>query len=174
MITLIAAVALDGAIGKDNSLLWKVSEDLMYYKARTLDNVVIIGRKTYESLPHAALKHRKYIVVTGGPCLDVPEDDDIDVRFSPSPQFAVRRALEEFPDDDIYIAGGQSIYHEMINDCDYAYVTWIGMMYPAADAKFPVGELLRGYDIISQSDWIEGKDDQPAYKFSTYKNKRYD
>lgn len=167
MINLIAAVALDGAIGKDDKMLWKISEDLQYYKARTTGNVVIIGRKTYSGLPKIALKNRNY-VVAASQCHPVPEDDAIDVRFSPDPKYALLRAQEDFPGLDIYIGGGQSIYEQLLDDCEYAYITWVGNTYPDADTHFPVKKFHAKFELISESDWIE-TDDSPAYKFSTYK-----
>lgn len=168
MINLIAVVALDGAIGKDNKMLWKISEDLQYYKARTIDNIVVVGRKTYESLPKIALKNRKYIVVTNN-------NPNLSKYGLDSSKLLLNAILSEInltnneKNSCVYIGGGQSIYEQLIDYCDYAYITWIGRKYPDADTYFPIKELHSKYELISESDWIESDGDTPSYKFSTYK-----
>ena len=64
MINLIVAKASNDIIGKDNSLLWHLSEDLKYFKRITLGKTVLMGRKTWESLPFKPLKNRRNIVIT--------------------------------------------------------------------------------------------------------------
>ncbi|MBO7224628.1 MAG: dihydrofolate reductase, partial [Bacteroidales bacterium] len=64
MISLIVAIAQNNAIGKDNDLLWHISEDLKYFKKTTNAKTVLMGRKTWESLPFKPLKNRRNIVVS--------------------------------------------------------------------------------------------------------------
>lgn len=181
MISLIAAVALDGAIGKDNKMLWKISEDLQFYKAMTTDNIILVGRKTYESLPKVALKNRRYYVVSSqiGPNKTYKEYDDenIDVSFSPCPKSALYIIDEDWglEKNKIFIGGGQTIYEQLINECETAHITWVGSKYPDADTHFPVKKLYSNFTLVSESDWIESGDEEtPAYKFSTYRRVKFD
>ena len=64
MITLIAAVAKNGAIGYQNKLLYWLPNDLKRFKQLTTGHTIIMGRRTYDSLPHGALPHRRNIVLT--------------------------------------------------------------------------------------------------------------
>lgn len=64
MLTLIAARARDGAIGKDGQLPWHLPEDLAFFKRETLGGAIIMGRRTWESLPFRPLKERLNLVVT--------------------------------------------------------------------------------------------------------------
>lgn len=165
MIRLIAAVALGGAIGKDNGMLWKIPEDLQYYKSRTTSNVVIIGRKTYESLPKVALKNRYHIVISRGKINPLPDN----VYLVHTPQEAIKLAENKFKDHEIYIAGGQTIYKQLLGECDYVYITWVGREYSDADCHFPLDDLRNNFVLLSESGWIESDGDEPSYKFSTYK-----
>src|SRR5664280_3094297 len=67
MISIIVAVSEDWGIGKDNELLWHISEDLKRFKKLTSGNAVIMGKKTWESLPRRPLPGRKNIVLTDDP-----------------------------------------------------------------------------------------------------------
>src|SRR5664280_2468087 len=67
MISIIVAVSEDWGIGKDNELLWHISEDLKRFKRLTLGNIVIMGKRTWESLPRRPLPGRKNIVLTDNP-----------------------------------------------------------------------------------------------------------
>ena len=67
MISIIVAVSEDWGIGKDNELLWHISEDLKRFKRLTSGNTVIMGKKTWESLPRRPLPGRKNIVLTDNP-----------------------------------------------------------------------------------------------------------
>ena len=69
MISIIAAVSEDWGIGKDNELLWRIPDDLKRFKRLTTGNAIIMGKKTWESLPRRPLPDRKNIVLT-----DIPDE----------------------------------------------------------------------------------------------------
>ena len=70
-ISLVAAIAENGAIGKDNKLLWHLSNDLKFFKAYTLGKVIVMGRKTFESIGRRALPGRINVVITNSVEIDV-------------------------------------------------------------------------------------------------------
>jgi dihydrofolate reductase len=183
-INLIAAVAEDGAIGKNNQLLWKIKADLAYYKARTYGNVLVMGEATYETLPKVALRGRTTVVVSEKYCEKLPftpEEAESDlVLFTSNPTLALNSAkiLAKERKCDVYIVGGASIYEQLMRECEFAFITWVQKNYPDADKHFPIQEFLSIFGLISESGWQdeEGLDvredqlDEPNYKFTVYKN----
>lgn len=101
---LIVAVAKNGVIGKDNKLPWHLPEDLKHFKNITTGHVVVMGRKTYESLPNGALPFRKNIVLTRDENYLL---DDAEVMNAIEEVLAFQ---ELHPDEEIYIMGGAEIY----------------------------------------------------------------
>ncbi len=130
MLTLIVAADKNWAIGKDGKLLTSIPEDLNFFRQTTRDKVVIMGRKTVESLPGGRpLPNRQTILVT--------RDENYkmsDVTIAHSVEEALELAKKS--GTDIYIAGGGAIYEQMLNLCDDALVTYIDYSYQA-DTWFP-------------------------------------
>lgn len=174
IINLISAVAIDGSIGSDNKLLWKIKEDLEYYKSRTLGNVIIVGGNTFDSLPKVALKGRTHIVISNH-IKRFPEDKlNEDVLFLPNPKHAleIAKKIAKREDCHVYIAGGASIYKQMLNACEYAFITWVEKKFEKeADTFFPVKDFFSKFELISKSDNFETKD-KLKYNFNAYKRKR--
>jgi len=113
----IVAVSEDFAIGKDNHLLFSLPKDLAYFKEHTLNKVVIMGDKTYFSLPKRPLPKRTTIVMT------------FDKNFNEPNVLAVhsldelKTALKNFDTNDVWVCGGASIYNLLMDYCDTAYIT---------------------------------------------------
>jgi dihydrofolate reductase len=116
-ISIIAAVAKNYAIGKDNQLLCYVPGDLKRFKEITTGKVVVMGRHTLESLPSGPLPNRKNIVITTMPEMIVDGAIAAD-----SLNDAVDLATSE---DEIFVIGGGSIYKQSIGLADKLYLTWI-------------------------------------------------
>ncbi len=172
-INLISAVAEDGAIVKDNKLLWKIQKDLEFYKAKTLENVVIMGEKTFETLPKVAFRGRTHVIVSEKYCKRKSNAHaNFDVQYITNPKYAliVARDIANFKKCDIFIAGGASMYEQLMGDCDFAFITWVRKSFPDADKHFPVQEFLSTFDLISEGDWSRRRKNLPKHKFSTYKN----
>jgi len=71
MISIIVAVAQNNAIGKDNQLLWRISDDLKRFKQLTTSHTIIMGRKTFQSLPNGALPNRRNVVISRNAALNL-------------------------------------------------------------------------------------------------------
>lgn len=130
MISLIVAADKNWAIGKAGKLLTSIPDDLRFFRQTTRDKVVIMGRKTVESLPGGRpLPNRTTILITKDP--DYKMNDVIIVH-------SVEEALEEAEKykTDIYVCGGGEIYEQMLEYCDEALVTYIDYSYQA-DTYFP-------------------------------------
>lgn len=158
-INIIAAVARNRAIGKDNKLIYWLPNDLKRFKALTTGHTIIMGRKTFESLPKGALPNRRNIVLSrNGQAFEGCE------TFK-----SLDEALQHCSDEeDIYIIGGSSVYEQAIKTADRLCLTEIEDTPDDADSFFPL------YD-----DWQEtareehGKDEKHShvYAFVDYERK---
>lgn len=119
---LIAAIDLNRCIGKNGELLFHIKKDLNHFKELTLNKVVVMGRKTWESLPNAPLLNRINVVITKNPNF-IPKDKKVLVFYSP--EEAERFLLKVFRSEDIFIIGGESIYKYFMDKCDKFYITQI-------------------------------------------------
>ena len=127
-ISIIAAVARNRAIGKDNKLLYWLPDDLKRFKALTTGHTIIMGRRTFESLPKGALPNRRNIVLSR----TVHDFPGCDVYTSLDE--ALKHCSEE---EDIYIIGGANVYAQAIDWADRLRLTEIDDTPDGADAFFP-------------------------------------
>lgn len=128
---LIAAVDENWAIGKDNKLLVSIPDDMKFFRQTTTGKVVVMGRKTLESFPgKKPLKNRVNIVVTRDKAFAA--DGAVVVHDMDE----LHAALKPYASEDIYVIGGESIYRQLVDECDVAHITKINFSYEA-DAWFP-------------------------------------
>ncbi|WP_434613574.1 dihydrofolate reductase [Tabrizicola sp. M-4] len=128
MLTLIVARARNGAIGKGNTIPWHAPEDLAAFQRETTGGAVIMGRRTWESLPFKPLKNRLNIVVT--------RDASVWETTAPTPQEAVAMAAEAGY-ARIYGIGGSSVYEALLPLAHRLLVTEVDVEVEGADAFFP-------------------------------------
>ena len=140
MISIIAAVARNRAIGFKNKLIYWLPNDLKRFKALTTGHTIIMGRNTYLSLPKGALPNRRNIVLTRkgvkGELAEVREElkDNTSLDFYPSLEEALAHCA---PDEDIYIIGGASVYRQALPLADRLCLTEIDDTPAEADTFFP-------------------------------------
>ena len=129
-VTLLAAVGVNGVIGVDGGLPWRLPEDLAHFKQLTMGHPMIMGRATFDSIGRA-LPGRTTIVVTGNP--DWSADG---VETTSGLEAALQRAAEL--DDDIFIVGGGQIYAQALNAgvVDLMVITRVAAA-PEGDVRFP-------------------------------------
>lgn len=115
-------------IGKNNKLLFHNKEDMKFFKKMTTGKVVLMGRKTLQSLPNGKLPDRMNIVLstTKNKC---DEDDLFIGDFS-----EVEEKLKNYNTDDVFVIGGMQIYKKYLDRCDTVYVTHVNNIYEDADA----------------------------------------
>ena len=128
MITLIAARARNGAIGKDNDIPWFAPEDLKAFQRETLGGAIIMGRNTWDSLPVKPLKNRLNLVVSSNP--------QAAENVLPSIEAAVAEAYAQGY-RRVYGIGGEGIYRGMLPMADRLLITEVDLTVEAADAYFP-------------------------------------
>lgn len=134
-ISIIVAVAENYAIGLNNDLLCHLSDDLKRFKKLTTGNVIVMGKKTYESLPVKPLPNRLNIVITDNPT------DCFDNCIT---AFSIEDAVEKMDNEkENFIIGGGSIYKQFLPIADHLYLTRIHKTFEA-DTFFPE---------INEDDW---------------------
>ncbi len=143
---LIVNVDKNWGIGCQNKLLVSIPEDMKFFRSETTGKVVVMGRRTLESFPGGQpLKNRTNIVLTKNPSYQVK---GALIRHSVE---EVLEELKQYPDEDIYIIGGESIYREFLPYCSLAHVTRMDHAYEA-DAYFPNLDRLPEWELTGQSE----------------------
>lgn len=128
MISIIAAISDDYGIGYRNNLLWHIPEDMKRFRKLTLGRTVIMGKKTWESLPRKPLPGRKNIVVT---------DDPNEIIEFGITAYSIEDALSKCGrNEEVFIIGGSSIYRQFMPMADMLYITHVHKT-TLADVYFP-------------------------------------
>lgn len=155
MISIIAAVAKNNVIGKNNTLPWYIPEDLKRFKKLTTNKVVLMGRKTFESVIAklgVPLPNRKNVVITTN--LNYAAPDGVLVFND------IKKALEKFNNEDVFIIGGGEIYRQTIHLADTLYITHIDKKIDG-DVFFPK---------INHNVWRKISDEKHrGFSFAIYK-----
>jgi len=128
MISIIVAVSENLGIGRKNDLLWHLPEDLKRFKKLTYGNTIIMGKRTWESLPRRPLPGRKNVVIT-----DIPDEAFEGAVSAYSIEDAVEKCEKS---EEIFIIGGGSIYRQFMNIADRLYITHVHRN-AEADVYFP-------------------------------------
>ncbi len=161
-ISMIAAVGNNRQLGRDNKLLWHISEDLKYFKSVTLNNPVVMGRKTFESIGRA-LPKRQNIVITSDKNFKA---DGVRVIHDPmfvfddfldyEEELKAVGTLKEDEDLEIFIIGGSTIYEFFLPYASTIYLTEVTYDGPA-DVYFPnLSE--EEWEIDNISEWHKNTD----------------
>ena len=131
MIAAIVAVDNNWGIGFNGELLERIPDDLKRFKQLTDDSTVVMGRKTWDSLPKKPLPNRFNIIVTS----QEADDNDIDIKHSSMEE--VKAFLELDLGIPVFIIGGGMIYRELLPYCQEVYVTKILKDHDNVDTYFP-------------------------------------
>lgn len=130
MLSLIVARARNGAIGRGGEIPWHAPEDLAFFQRETLGGAIIMGRKTWESLPRRPLPRRLNIVVTSK-----PQEPDEGVVFTTID--AARETARAHGYLRHYAIGGAGIYRAFLPQADRLLITEVALDVPDADTFFP-------------------------------------
>jgi dihydrofolate reductase len=121
-IALIVAMAENGVIGREGGLPWRISEDLKYFKAKTMGKPIVMGRRTFDSIGKP-LPGRANIVVTRGGA-SFPEGVDVAVDIDAALRIA-RQRVGESGAEEVMIIGGATLYEATLAAADRLYITEI-------------------------------------------------
>jgi len=127
-ISIIVAIGRNNEIGYKNNLLWRISDDLKRFKKFTTNNIIIMGRKTFESLPKGALPNRTNIVITRDTNLQYEN-----CIMANSIEDAINKSDKS---KEIFIIGGEQIYKMAFPFCKKLYLTKVDEKF-TADVFFP-------------------------------------
>lgn len=130
-LSLIAAIGYDHEIGINNRLIWHIPEDLRFYRETTIGKNIIMGRKTFESMPPKALEGRNHIVLSTH---NLNQYTNITCYHSINDILDVISTTPE----EFVVVGGAVIYKEMLSYVDTMYLTKIIKSNRFADAYFPI------------------------------------
>lgn len=136
-LSIIVAVASDGAIGRANDLLWHLPADLKRFKELTTGHTILMGRKTFESLPRGPLPNRRNIIISRS----LPAQPGAEVY--PTIQQAMEACAS---DEEVFIIGGGEIYRQLLPDTEQIYLTRVQASFPDAEVFFPE---------LDPTEWIE-------------------
>ncbi len=161
--SIIVAIAKMNAIGQNNDLLAHISKDLKRFKALTSRHTIIMGRKTFESLPNGALPNRRNIVITRNTELNL---EGVEVVYS------VEEALELCKNDgEVFIIGGATIYEAFLPHVNKLYLTQIDQFFNDADTFFPEINL-NEWDEMYREDVVDDDQNDFNYTFLDLKRKK--
>lgn len=151
MISLIVAMGKNNEIGLNNKMPWHLPNDLQYFKQRTTGNIVIMGRKTYESIGNP-LPNRKNIVLTRQN-LNLPEDVEIIHSIGD-----IKRIASENKGKTIFVIGGAEVYKQTMPLADQLFITQINESFEA-DAFFPAFNRSEWNKVFSKKGLRNAKND---------------
>jgi dihydrofolate reductase len=162
MISIIAAVSDDWGIGKENELLWHLPEDLKRFRQLTLGKCVIMGKRTWESLPRRPLPGRYNIVIT-----DVP-GECIDCSMT---AYSIEDAVTKCDNSqEVFVIGGGSVYRQFMPVADRLYITHVHRK-AEADVWFPRIDM-RKWKVIEKQECISQDEKEIPYSYVIYERRK--
>lgn len=161
-LSIIVAIAQNGAIGKNNDLLWHLSGDLKRFKKLTTGHPVVMGRKTWESLPKRPLPGRKNIVFTQNPDF---EAEGAEVVHSVNELFKTLKDCDE----EVFVMGGAAIYQLLLPFANRLYITRVYRDYEA-DVFFPTIDMSE-FTLVNLSEPMFDVESGLDYAYEEYDRK---
>ena len=159
-LSIIVAIGQNNEIGKDNDLLWHISDDLKRFKKITTGNTIVMGLNTFNSLPKGALPNRRNIVLS----FDKVEIENADLYQN------IDSALESInKKEKAFIIGGGSLYNQFIDKVDKMYLTKVDAAFDA-DVFFPKFDW-NDWEIIEEESVPKGEKNEYAHTFYVLKRK---
>jgi dihydrofolate reductase len=147
-------------LGLENRLIFRAKADMAHFARHTTGKVVVMGRRTLESLPGGKpLKNRVNIVLTTDKSFEIA---GASVAHSVE---ELRKALKEYPDSDIFVIGGESVYRQLLPYCRVAYVTRF-LHTVEADRFMPDFDHLEGWRRTESSEIQE--ENSLRFRYDTY------
>lgn len=142
MLSMIVAMGENRMIGKDNKMPWHLPDDLKYFKSKTLNKPVIMGRKTFESIGSKPLPNRPNLIISRNEAFQAEGAQVFN---------SVEAALAELKDyPEVMIMGGAQIYDQWIDRVDQLYITEVKAS-PDGDAFFPVIDHQAWYEVSREA-----------------------
>jgi dihydrofolate reductase len=157
-ISIIVAIAENRAIGKDNSLLWQLSDDLKRFKKLTTGHTLIMGRNTFLSLPNGALPKRRHIVIS-----DIEGESFDKCEMASSIEEAVKLAGR---DEECFVIGGGMVYKQFLPMAGKLYLTQVHESFEA-DTFFPEIDFSQ-WKVLGSEEVDAGERNQYAHTYTEF------
>lgn len=164
---LLAAIDRKWAIGKNDSLLYRVPEDLRRFRQLTVGNLVICGRKTLESFPGGKPLPDRETIVLSRQYENTAGDSRLTVARTPEEALETASSLQK-EGQSVYVIGGESVYKLFLTACDTALLTEIDAETPDADAFFPELRAQDGWKAVDASP-VQTSSSGLSFRYVTYK-----
>lgn len=161
---LIAAVDKNWAIGNKGRLLVNIPSDLKRFRAMTLGKVVVLGRTTLETFPQKQPLEKRTNII-----LSTNQNYKVKNAIVVHSIEELMTELEKYESDDIYIIGGESVYKQLYNRCDEAFITALDYSYDA-DAYFPNLDREQNWKLVEEGE--EQTYFDVIFKFNYYKREQ--
>ncbi len=162
MISIIVAVSDDWGIGLNNDLLWNLPEDMKRFRRLTTGNTIIMGKRTWESLPKRPLPGRTNIVIT-----DNPNETFEGAVTAYSIEDAIKKCSNE---GEVFIIGGGSIYRQFMPHADRLYITHVHKK-TQADVWFPVIDQ-EIWQVTDTEEFVSDSPDAIPYSYVIYQRRK--
>ena len=175
---LIVAIDEQNAIGKQGNLLCHLSADLKHFKALTTGHTVVMGSRTYLSLPRRPLPNRRNIVLTHqdvalfeGAEVVRSIEDILALNKNSNPIVSITPDTPIIPDDELFIIGGGQVYEQLLPFSDKLYIARIHHTFPDADTFFPAIDPTR-WQLVSTESFPADDKNPYEYSFEEYNSIR--
>lgn len=165
MLSIIVAFGDNYEIGQGGTMLWHLPEDLKHFKEVTSGATILMGRRTFQSLP-GVLPKRQHIIITADSSF-VKEHKR--VRISHDLEAELRAAQKS--DEEIFIIGGGQIYRQALPFADKLYLTFVHKTYPEADTFFPKIDWSQ-WEEVSRSELMIEEETQTPFESVDYRRTR--
>lgn len=168
-LALIAALSNDSVIGKGGQLPWRLPADLKRFKQLTTGHVVLMGRKTFDSIGRKPLPDRDNLVVTRSPQLCAATVPTTRLFVLPGIEAALELATQRARAagvERVFVIGGESLYRELLPRADELFLTRVDVNVPEGDARFPSFSPEQWRRTGSESHPAE--EGRPPYAFETW------
>ena len=157
--SMIAAVGKNRELGKNGKLIWNLPGDLAFFKKTTTGHAILMGHRTFESLPKV-LPGRKHYVITRSKHLTIPSGAPVDLVHDLS-GFVDEHSADP---EEIFVIGGGMVYWEMLKHCDKLYLTEVDAEDKDADTFFPEFDKSK----YTREELGKGEDNGISYTFACY------
>jgi len=170
---LIVAYDEQCTIGKAGNIPWRLPEDLGRFRALTTGHIIVMGRKTYESLPNGPLKNRIHIVITSTPSQYTSPSESVIFTTIENAQLIIHKLLNQTdPHKKIFIVGGAEIYRHFFDLCNTIHLTLVHVCVEDGDVHFPYSLTNRAdFVLLEKTEVYYSLTKNTPYQFFTYGRK---
>lgn len=161
VLSIIVAASQNRVIGRENSLIWHLPEDLKHFKELTISHTVIMGRRTYESIGRA-LPQRRNIVISRNPLYRAEGCEVVS-----SIEEALKAAGQE---GEVFVIGGGTIFRQVWERADRLYITYVHTVVQG-DTFLPEIDLSQ-WEMVERNDFNADEKNEFDYSFVVYNRKK--